>query len=176
MAEQVEKTEAAEVKAKAGEAATGNELAELVIFLASTNRISSHLETAISELNANISLTDWLLLHTLKTEGPMPATKIAFKIGVTRQRVHQQMTALVAAGFLLKEDGDDNKSKLLNIAPGGAVLLKRIDRAIQIALIGDKGTSPEGPIRTASNTARRIARSLIPAQPKPDVKKSADSA
>ncbi|HVU20704.1 MAG TPA: hypothetical protein VHE09_08230 [Rhizomicrobium sp.] len=137
-----------------------DEIAELISYLALTNRVSSHLETAISEVDANISLTDWLLLYTVSSEGPLPATKIAYKIGVTRQRVYQQTSTLITAGFLLREEVGDSKFKTIGIAPGGTVLLKRIERALRDMLSQKSGNLPTGPIHTACNGTKRLVRSL----------------
>ena len=60
------------------EAAPGSDVGELASLLVSTSRISTHLETALSASGSAISLTDWLLLHTLNAEGPLPISKIAF--------------------------------------------------------------------------------------------------
>jgi DNA-binding MarR family transcriptional regulator len=131
-----------------------------------TNRISGQLEAAIADVDVNVSLTDWLLLHALKTDGSLPATKIAYKIGVTRQRIYQQMTSLISAGFVHKEEVPESKYRTLSIAPSGLDFLERTDAAIRESFVGKTGKMPADAIHNACNGARRVARGLSKQQPK----------
>src|SRR5215467_296291 len=89
----------------------GSELADLALLLVTVNKISSALETAADEGQSGVTLSDWLLLKTLDREGPLSMAKAAAKIGVSRQRVHQQSGSLGSSGAISVTPGDDAKSK-----------------------------------------------------------------
>ena len=161
MVETVEKTSGQKQKnPKQRGVEAGSEIAELAAMLISANRISNNLEDAITKLEVDLSLTDWLLLHALNSE-PAPIAKAAYKIGVTRQRVYQQMIPLQAAG-LISISSEGEKSKTLSIAPGGAALVARLENEIRKALSVESGALPTGPILTASKSTRRIVKAMAP--------------
>jgi DNA-binding MarR family transcriptional regulator len=153
---------------KKSQVAPGSEVADLAGLLISTSRIASHLETALSAAGSPVSLTDWLLLHTLNAEGPLPASRVAYKIGVTRQRVHQQVGPLRKAELLEVTDAD-GKSKVLTLTSAGTALIHQLEQQVMKALSAKDGEIPVSQIRTASMGARRIVRAISPQRdPKPE--------
>jgi DNA-binding MarR family transcriptional regulator len=151
-------------KRNKSEAAPGTEVEELASFLVSASRIAAHLEKALSASGASgsaVSLTDWLLLHTLKAEGPLPISKVAHKIGVTRQRVHQQVGPLRTAGWLEVTDAD-GKSKFLTLTAAGTALIKQLEQQLVNSLSTQDGEVPMSQIHTASMGARRIVKAIAP--------------
>jgi DNA-binding MarR family transcriptional regulator len=150
-----------DVMEKKSPAAPGSEVADLANLLVSTSRISTHLETALSASGSAVSLTDWLLLHTLNVEGPLSISKVAHKIAVTRQRVHQQLGPLRTAGLLEVTDAD-GKSKILTLSAAGTALIEQLEQQIMKALSTKDGEIPANPIHTASMGVRRILKAISP--------------
>ncbi|MEI9930880.1 MAG: hypothetical protein WDM89_10100 [Rhizomicrobium sp.] len=93
-------------------------ITDLMQLVVNMNRVLFHLEKAAKDASINISLTDWILLQTLSSEGPQPMSKAVQKIGMSWQRIYQQCTPLQAAGLLSMTQMDD-RSKVLEISPSG---------------------------------------------------------
>ena len=146
-------------KSAGGKASPVSATDGLAGLLANANKIADRLQNAATQVDTNILMTDWLLLHTLIGEGPLSMSKAASKIGLTRQRVHQQASTLKAAG-LLEIVETDAKTKTLAAAPGAKQLMNKLDRAFHEAISGANGEIPIGPINTAFTSTRRIVKAM----------------
>jgi DNA-binding MarR family transcriptional regulator len=142
----------------------GSELADLALVLVTVNRITNALQSAAEERQSGATLSDWLLLKTLDKEGPLSMAKAAVKIGVSRQRVHQQTGALETSGVISVTKGDDGKSMNLTLAAGGRALMKKLDDAFSAALKDDDGALPSAPIHAAKKSTFRIQKVLASKQ------------
>jgi hypothetical protein len=91
----------------------------------------------------------------------MAIPKAAHRVGVTRQRVHQQMGSLVASG-LISSDAQDGKSRSLSISPAGHTVVAELEAGIRSALSESDGGPPTGAIQAASRNARRVAKAMAP--------------
>jgi DNA-binding MarR family transcriptional regulator len=142
----------------------------LAAFLINAGKINDSLQATIAGKDASITLTDWLLLQALRSEGPLHASKIAMKVGITRQRVHQQIAPLKNAGVLELIEKDD-KRNILSITPGGAELVQRYEDKFMALLSADPQLTPALMLRSAHAVTRRILRVLTKV-PKVDTEKS----
>lgn len=154
-------TKAGGAEEKRSKAVPGSEIDYVAGFLANANKISDALQTIATDVDATITMTDWLLLHALSSEGSLPMTKAASRIGVTRQRVHQQSTPLQTAGLITIADGE-GKTRLLSIAPAGSALHKKLEKTFSKALTKEEGNMPTGLIHNAKQASAKIARLLGP--------------
>jgi DNA-binding MarR family transcriptional regulator len=142
----------------------GSELADLAALLVTVNKISDALQSAAEERQSGATLADWLLLKTLDKEGPLSMAKTAAKIGVSRQRVHQQTGELESSGAISVAKGEDGKSRNLTLAAGGRALMKKLDDAFS-ALLSDDGALPTAPIHAARKSTHRIQKVLASKEP-----------
>jgi DNA-binding MarR family transcriptional regulator len=142
----------------------GSELADLAQLLVCVNRIGNRLQDAADQKNANLTISGWLLLRTLQTEGPLPMARAAIRIGMTRQRVHQQAKPLEAAGLVSITQGDSNTRRLA-LEPAGEALVKSLDEAFLKALAGSGDAPPALPLHAARMGAGRVLKAMTPPQP-----------
>ena len=141
-------------------AAQESEVAELAAFLATANKIANRLQTtALADLG--IAIPDWLLLRVVHDEGRISMSEAARKIGVTRQRVHQQVAQLQASRLVTASEGEDGKSKALELAAAGRTLIAQVEKAIRDAL-AQEGEAPVQQIHAARRSAARVAKALVP--------------
>lgn len=133
---------------------------DLALLVANMNRITDYLQKAAKSANVNITLTDWLLLQALAAGGPLPMAKVAFKIGVTRQRIHQQVSPLQSAGLISIAQGD-GKSKILEIDAQGKLLATTLEKEFLKSMTGEDGSLAAGPVRTAKMGTARLARAMM---------------
>ncbi len=133
----------------------GSEIADLAALLGFVNRITDRLQHAAAALENGITVTDWLLLRALNDEGPMPMASAARKMGVSRQRVHQQTKPLSAAGLITA--GDD---KALALTPKGGAAMKDAEKSFAEALSSGGGGMPTMPLHGAKLSTRRIVKSM----------------
>jgi DNA-binding MarR family transcriptional regulator len=131
----------------------------LAAFLINTHKIRDSLEGAIAGNDANITLTDWLMLQALNSEGPLHASKVGIKVGITRQRVDQQIAPLKRAGILEFVEADGKKN-LLTLTPKGGELVQRFEDKFLTLLSADPRLTPESMLRSARASTRRIMRVL----------------
>jgi DNA-binding MarR family transcriptional regulator len=144
----------------------GSEIEDLASLIVSVNRIGDRLQKIAKSENESLTITDWLLLHALEHEGPLAMTKAAYKVGVSRQRIHQQSTALKAIGLISVAVNEDGKTKTLSIAKPGVDLAKRMDEEIRKVLSSETGTLPTVVLHNAKRTAARILKQTSSLQPK----------
>ena len=138
------------------QAEPGSELADLAALLGTVNRISYRLQRAAATLDAGLSVTDWLLLRSLSDEGRMEMAAAARKIGVTRQRVHQQ-TKPLAAAELIRLDED----KAIALTEKGAAAMKALEESFEQTLSAG-GAMPTAPLNGAKLATRRILKAIAP--------------
>lgn len=138
----------------------GAELADLAQVIGAINRISDRLQQATAGVEPAVTVTDWLLLRVLNDEGAMPMASAARRIGVSRQRVHQQAQPLKTAG-LIEMAEDDAKTRALSLTPKGADLMKRLEHEFTQVLSAG-GAMPAVPINGAKLNTRRILKAMAP--------------
>ncbi|HVZ90048.1 MAG TPA: MarR family winged helix-turn-helix transcriptional regulator [Rhizomicrobium sp.] len=148
--------------AKGAVVESGSELADLADLLVAANKIGSALQSAAAQDESKITAADWLLLRTLDRDGPLPMSKAAAKIGVTRQRVHQQCRPLQEIGAISQTTSEDGKLRTLSITPQGGALIRRLDDTFRGVLSAIEGGLPTAPIFYAKRSAGRIAKLLTP--------------
>ncbi|HVV66356.1 MAG TPA: helix-turn-helix domain-containing protein, partial [Rhizomicrobium sp.] len=100
---------APQTAAKGAQVESGSELADLAELLVAANKIGSALQAAAAQDESKITAADWLLLRALERDGPMPMSRAAARIGVTRQRVHQQSRPLQEIGAVTQTTSEDGK-------------------------------------------------------------------
>ena len=144
----------------------GSEIEDLASVIVNVNRIGDRLQQIAKGENENLTITDWLLLHALAHEGPLVMTKAAYKIGVSRQRVHQQSAALKAIGVISVAVNPDGKTKTLHIAKLGVDLVRRMDEEIRKVLSSETGSLPTELLHNAKRNAARILKQTSSSQPK----------
>jgi DNA-binding MarR family transcriptional regulator len=133
--------------------------ANLAGFLVNASKISDSLQGAIVGDDANITLTDWLFLKALQTEGPLHASRIAVKVGITRQRVHQLISPLKDRHLIALVETSD-KHNHLTLTPAGAELVQRLEDKFLALLSTDPHLPPESMLRSAHASTRRLLRVL----------------
>lgn len=148
--------------AKGAQVESGSELADLAELLIAANKIGSSLQAAAAQEDSKISAADWLLLRVLERDGPMPMSRAAAKIGVTRQRVHQQSRPLQEIGAVSQTTSEDGKLRTLSITPEGGALIRRLDETFRGVLSAIEGGLPTAPIFYAKRSAGRVAKMLTP--------------
>ena len=133
---------------------------DLATLIAAMNRVTDHLQKGARNAGERLTLTDWLLLHMLETEGAQPVAKAAFKLGVSRQCIHQLAAAMEKSGHVTSKPGD-GKSKELEISPSGRQLAAAFEAEILKAIRSVDGGIAAGPILTAKGGATRLARAMM---------------
>ena len=139
----------------------GSEIADLAALIAGMNKVMSHLQSVASAANGSIHVTDWLLLHSLTEENNLPMAQAARRIGVSRQRVHQQVESLKRANLL---EGDDSggKNKPLSISAAGRDLVQRMEAELGKALSAVEGTMPSDKLLGAKRSILRLGKAILP--------------
>ena len=135
-------------------------LGELAAFLVATSRVSQRLQASTAFTDADIRVSDWLLLRAIKEHGPLSIVDAARHAGVARQKGQPLVTDLMAAG-LVKASGADLKSKLLSLSSAGFDILRDVESALLASLSSD-GEVPVKQIHSARKSAVRIAKILSP--------------
>lgn len=134
---------------------------QLAAFLITVNRITGRLQSEAALKDMGIAIPDWLLLRAVKDATPLSMAAAARRIGVSRQRVHQQATKLQAVGLLTTSSGEDDKTRQLTLSAAGDALLERAETSLLGALSRD-GKVPANEIESARRAAGRVAKILIP--------------
>ena len=124
----------------------------------SANRIGSRLQIASAFESAKANVPDWLLLRAIKDHGPIVMADAARFIGVTRQRVQQQVSDLSGSGLLAMSD-KDGKSREISLSPAGQAQLDRLEAGL-LATLCEAGAQRLKPVHTASRSAHRLAKAL----------------
>lgn len=146
-------------KKKRPEIEPGSEITDLAMLLGTVNRISDRLQKAAATVEANTTMTDWLLLRVLQAEGSLSMSDAARRIGVSRQRVHQQIKPMAEAGLIDVGEGDYG-IKPLTLTDKGRDLVKRLEEKFTQSLSLNTGTMPTAPMRAAQAGSRRILRAM----------------
>jgi len=165
MASKVKSKEKPKNQAVEEDAAGGDDISHVATFLVLVGRITGRLQSGAALKDLGITMPDWLLLRVVKDTPAISMASAARRIGVSRQRVHQQATKLEAAGFLALSKGEDEKARELTLSPAGDSLVARSDKALMDVLAPD-GKIPSKEIQSARRSAGKIARLL--AQKKAD--------
>jgi DNA-binding MarR family transcriptional regulator len=137
---------------KRAEIEPGSELADLASMLGTVNRIADRLQQAASKVEASLSVNDWLFLRALKDEGDMAGA--ARKIGLSRQRVHQRIKPLTAAGLIAASN--DNFA----LTPKGTELMETLEKNFEQALKTGGGAMPTVPLHGAKLSVRRVLKAM----------------
>ena len=148
-------------KRKRPEIEPGSEIADLAMLIGTVNRISDRLQKAAATVQANTTITDWMLLRSLQSEGSLSMSDAARRVGVSRQRVHQLLKPMSEAGLLEVGEGDYGV-KPLTLTDKGRELLKQLEDKFTQSLSANSGSLPSGPIRAAMAGSRRIVRAMMP--------------
>jgi DNA-binding MarR family transcriptional regulator len=136
---------------------TAAEVDDLAAFLVLTNRIATRLQKTTAVSQSGVALADWLLLYAIKDASMASLAEVARKIGVSRQRVHQQASELEAAGLVAVAASEAGKGRRLSLSPKGLELLGTIHDQMQKAL-ESSGGSVATQIRNARRSAARLAK------------------
>jgi DNA-binding MarR family transcriptional regulator len=150
-----------------------SDLEELSALLMFVNRISERLQEAAATAELDLAIPDWLLLRAIKDDASSSMAEIARKIGVTRQRVHQQVTRLETAKLITSTSTEGTKSKQVSLSSTGAQLLDRAESAI-LGALSHGGEVPSKHIHGARRNVMKILKALQPKQPR-DKKQGEDS-
>jgi DNA-binding MarR family transcriptional regulator len=135
--------------------------AELAAFLGAVNKMTSRLMGAPAAAGIDITIPDWLLLRIISEGGAASIAEVARKIGVSRQRAHQQVAQLEAAGLLAPASGEDVRSRRLALSDAGRELIRRIDDGFGEALT-KPGEATLKQIHTARRAAQKVSQALAP--------------
>jgi DNA-binding MarR family transcriptional regulator len=133
------------------------EIDDLAAFLVLTNRIATRLQGTAAISQSGVALADWLLLYAIRDASMASLAEVARKIGVSRQRVHQQASDLEAAGLVTVAASEVGKGRRLSLSPRGLELLGTIHDQMQKAL-ASCGGSLATQIRNARRSAARLAK------------------
>lgn len=133
----------------------GAEVDDMAAFLELTNRIATRLQASAALSRSGVTLADWLVLHAIRGAAAGSLAEVARKVGVSRQRVHQQASDLAAAGLVTISRSEVGNSRQIALSPGGQEVLAAIGNRLQEAL-----TSPDGSLNTQIRNARRSAARL----------------
>jgi len=147
------------------EVAPGSEISDLAVLIAGMNKVMSHLQSAVNSANASIHITDWLLLRSLAEENNLPMAQAARRIGVTRQRVHQQIESLKGAK-LIEVESAEGKGKTISISKAGRELVQATENELKKALASAEGTMPTKELNGARRVIMRLGKAII-SKPQP---------
>lgn len=137
-----------------------SEIDALANFLVLTNRISSRLQEAAALSNSIGSLADWLLLHSVRGNESTSMSDVARKIGVSRQRVHQQATELQASGLIKVAKSTDGKARQLSLTAKGRDVLNTVEKSLRQAIGSKEAFATQ--LQSARRSAGRLAKGLAP--------------
>jgi DNA-binding MarR family transcriptional regulator len=125
------------------------------------NKITGRLQSDAALEEIGIAIPDWLLMRAVKDAGALSMSAAARKIGVSRQRIHQQATALQSAGFLTVSKGEDQKSRQLTFSSSGEALIADVEKRL-LAALAREGKMPMTEIQAARRTAGKVNKILAP--------------
>jgi DNA-binding MarR family transcriptional regulator len=134
-------------------------IADLADIIATVNRIADRLQKTLFVLDIDVTITDWLLLHALKESGAMSMSETSRRIGVSRQRVHQQAKPLVEAGLIEAGEGEA-RVRPLRLTDAGAEMLASLEATFSEVLAANLGTVPTQQIRNGKTNVKRIFRAM----------------
>jgi DNA-binding MarR family transcriptional regulator len=138
------------------------EIDDMAAFLALTNRIATRLQATAAVSQSGVTLADWLVLYAIRDASLASLAEVARKIGVSRQRVHQQAAELEAAGLVTISRSEVGNTRQLSLLPRGRELLGTISNHLQEAL-ASSGGSLAAQIRNARRSAARLAKGFAAA-------------
>lgn len=134
-------------------------LSELAGFFVLTNRISSRVQNSVDDAGEKCSIGDWLLLHAVNGGESGSMSDVARKVGVSRQRVHQQATALQEAKLLTVVSAPEGKGRSMSLTSEGKTALKKADTAIASMFkhSDDFSTKVQGARKAVARLSKAIA-------------------
>ena len=138
----------------------GSEVAGLASLLIAMNRISNRLQRAASSVRQDLTTNDWLLLQCLQQQSPLSMAEASRTIGLSQQRVHQQVEPLSTAGFI--SVNGEGTTKELSLTKSGKELVRELEGAFRLALAAGEQPMPTGPINSAQLSTRKIIKALTP--------------
>jgi DNA-binding MarR family transcriptional regulator len=130
-------------------------------FVTFTNKFTNRIESAI--VDSGLSLSDWLVLQTINVDGSGTISDLAKKLGVSRQRIHQQANLLKSQELADITPNSDGKTKNISLTKKGTGSLVKVNDTL-MSLFSSVNDF-KGKIETARKSASRIARSLAPSTP-----------
>lgn len=145
---------------RAARQAGGGEIADLADLIATVNRIADKLQKTLFVLDIDVTITDWLLLHALAENGAMSMSEASRRIGVSRQRVHQQTKPLVQAGLIEAGEGEA-RTRPLSVTAAGREMLATLEQTFAEVLSANLGIVPTQQVRNGKLNARRIFRAMV---------------
>lgn len=146
-------------KARRAARAEGGEVGDLAVIIATVNRICDRLRETLSVLEIDLTVSDWLLLHMLKENGALSMSEASRRIGLSRQRVHQQTGPLIQAGLIAAGDGE-TRSIPLALTETGRAMLGSLEQSFAEVLATNLGVAPTQHIRNGKTNVRRIFRAM----------------
>ena len=129
-------------------------MADLAGLLVTANRIGERLQRLASL--AEVSVADWLLMRSLDGAEPLTKAAVARKIGVSRQRAHQQVNQLQRRGLINPSSEAD---RALALSPEGEAAIRLIEDEVAAALAVDGAVRAED-LKAARRRTVLVLRSL----------------
>jgi DNA-binding MarR family transcriptional regulator len=150
--------QAAAPKAKAAQI---SEVANLAVLFGFVNKIGARLEEAASLAEAKVILPDWVLLQVAQNEGPISISDAARKVGVTRQRIHQQATQMENAKLLtISKLSADAKPRTLTLSNVGTAVLRKVEKDFLEILSQKDGHVPTLALLRAKGNLSKVVRAM----------------
>ena len=91
--------------------------------------VSSHVSQAFARKVADrgVSVAEWVLMRQLLNGQPLPPSKLAERMGMTRGSITKLADRLIAKSLLARAaDPEDGRAQLLQLTPAGRALVPKL--------------------------------------------------
>lgn len=97
-----------------------------------------HQKTRLLEKEANATLSEyelysaqWAIIYCLATQGPMVQAEIGKYLNVEAPTVTRTLRRMEEKDWILREEGEDKRERLVRLSPRGELKLPEIKRSMQ---------------------------------------------